>query len=297
MILLPFEYHAPSTLEEALDLLASFGSVAKVLAGGQSLIPLMKMNLVDITHIVDIKGIKELSFIRSDTDSGGREALVVGALARYSDLERSEAVRRAVPLLADTAAGIGHAMVRNRGTLGGSISHCDPAADLCTTALALGARMNISSARGRKRTVDAADFFVGPLTTCMEEGEILESVTFPAAHGQTGHSVMKFTLGQGDFPLLVVSSLVRVEGGRIVEASAALGGVSGTPIRVHGAEQELLSAGRVTREDVSRIALRTAESIDMEEDTRVSGSYKKRLVASYLGRSLAEAIGMAGGTS
>ncbi len=295
MILSPFEYHAPTTIEEALRLLSDYRDDSRILAGGQSLIPLLKLNLVEVGHIVDIKHIPELSSIGLESDPEGRELLRVGALTRHSDIERSEIVRKAVPLLAETAAGIGHQMVRNRGTIGGSLAHSDPSADLCTASIALDATINTVSAGGKKRMVKADEFFEGPLSNCLSADELIESVTFPSTGPGSGYSIKKFTLGTGDFPIVVVCALATVKDERLAAIAISIGGVGGTPLRLKDAEQALLSAASPGILDIRTITGEAASSLLIEDDPRVSAPYKRKLAATLLGRSVAEAIGKAGG--
>ena len=245
MILRPFEYSSPHSLQEACRILEQHDD-AKILAGGQSLLPIMKLNMTEITHLVDIKRIPNLSFIETSKEN---KSLIVGALTTHSEVASSDLVKSVLPLLAETESSIGHPLVRNRGTIGGSISHCDPSGDLCVTSLALDASMTIARSDGSRRVVSAKDFFQGTFTTALEKGEILEKISFPIPPRGTGCAFEKLTLGHGDFPLVVVSVVLRMENKKCVGAAIALGGVSDRVIRIARAE-ELLKGKMVRAEDL-----------------------------------------------
>jgi len=283
-------------LEEASSFLCDHPG-AKVLAGGQSLIPILKLNLAEVEYLVDLKRIPGLSDISivGDRLSEGKDALQVGALVTHSELEQSEKVKEHVPLLSETSSGIGHPLVRNRGTLGGSLSHCDPAADLCAAALALDAKITLAGKGSSRRTLRADQFFLGPLTTALEKGEILEKVGFPLRGEDAGHSVRKFTLGHGDFPILVVCVLVEKRRGALGKVAISLGGVSGRAIRMKDAEEYLEGRRGVTQEDFGRAAQLVVESCDPAPDLEVSREYKLRMVEVLTRRALAEAAKRAGG--
>jgi aerobic carbon-monoxide dehydrogenase medium subunit len=286
-----FDYLVPESVEEACRMIQERGGEAKVLAGGQSLIPLMKLNLVQVSCLVDLKRIPGLAFVRAEDDpsSGGREILRVGALTTHSELARSEVARTKVPLLADTARGIGHPLVRNRGTIGGSLSHCDPSADLCATSLALDAWMVVARADGTRRRVGAEGFFKGLFETDMKRGEVLEEVCFPIPPPGAGHDFRKLTFGHGDFPLLSVSTVLRIESGSCLDARLVVGGVSVVPVRMKEAE-DTLRGSRLLTEDIGRAAASASRASDPSSDLDASGAYKKKMVGVFVRRALTKAI-------
>jgi aerobic carbon-monoxide dehydrogenase medium subunit len=289
MILRPFEYSAPQSLQEACKILEQHE--AKILAGGQSLLPIMKLNLTEITHLVDIKKIPNLSFIEMSKDE---KSLIVGALTTHAEVASSDIVKKAVPLLAETEISIGHPLIRNRGTIGGSISHCDPAGDLCVSSLALDASMTIARSDNSRRVVPAKDFFQGTFTTALKKGEILEKISFLIPPPGTGCAFEKLSLGHGDFPLIVVSVVLRMEKRKCVGAAIALGGVSDHAIRITRAE-DLLNGKEVRPDDLDRAAGIAEEESKPEPDIDVSAEYKKKMVKVLVRRALVRAIETSGG--
>ncbi|MDA4118382.1 MAG: xanthine dehydrogenase family protein subunit M [Thaumarchaeota archaeon] len=285
MAIKPFVYVAPRSIQEACSVINEHPEGAKVLAGGQSLLPLLKLNLTEVSYLVDLKRIPGLAQV-----SVGDDRLVVGALATLSDLARSETVLRTVPLLAETARGVGHPLVRNRGTIGGSLSHCDPASDICATALALDARITTARHDGERRFVEARDFFTGMFTNALGRGEILESVSIPIQPKGSGYSFRKLTMGHGDFPLIVVSVLMSMEGRSCAKAAIALGGVSDRPIRARDAEQLLNGVEDLRTEHIERAAAACAELSRPSSDLEVSAAYKRRMVEVFVRRALTEAV-------
>lgn len=257
---------------------------AKVLAGGQSLLPIMKLNLTQVTHLVDLKKIPNLSLIEIIEDR-----LTVGALATHTNVANSDLVRKAVPLLAETESSIGHPLVRNRGTIGGSISHCDPSGDLCVTSLALEANMTIVNSDNVRRVVRAEDFFQGTFTTALKKDELLEKISFPINSGKTRYAFKKLTLGHGDFPLIVVSVVLQMENKKCVRAAVALGGVSDRAIRIKRCE-DLLVDREIRSEDLLEVARIAEEESKPESDIDVSGEYKKKMVKVLVRRTLSEAL-------
>jgi carbon-monoxide dehydrogenase medium subunit len=235
----PFDYSAPDTLEEALTLLDEAGDDARPLAGGQSLIPLLSFRLARPSRLVDLAGIAALKTV---VTAGGH--LVVGAMVREHQAEGDERVRRFAPLLADALPLIGHPAIRSRGTIGGSLSHADPAAELPAVALVLEAELVVESrARGR-RSIPAAHFFTGYFTTALAPDELLTSLRVPAGAPGTGWAVDKVARRHGDFAIVGAAAMVRLDQGtgRIREARVALAGVSDTPVRLREAEQALAGA-------------------------------------------------------
>jgi carbon-monoxide dehydrogenase medium subunit len=230
-----FCLHQPSSLPETLDLLAGFGDDGKVLAGGQSLVPLLNFRLARPEHVIDIARVPGLDEIRLGPAAGG---LVLGAMVRQARAERSAAVAAACPLLAAALPNIAHPPIRTRGTVCGSMAHADPAAELPTVAVALDAVFVAVSEAGR-REVPAAEFFQGYLTTALRPDELLAEVRFPVVSGRTGAAFCEVARRQGDFALAGVAAQVTVDGGVVTDARIAVSGVAGTPFRSAVAEAVL----------------------------------------------------------
>ncbi|MHB1868185.1 MAG: FAD binding domain-containing protein [Nitrososphaerales archaeon] len=290
MAIKQFHYFDPKNIEEACSLLYEHRGEARILAGGQSLLPMMKLNLVEPKYLIDLKRVPGLSFIRDSKDNEtGRGLISVGALTTHSEIANSELLIREVPLLSETASGIGHPQVRNRGTIGGSLSHCDPAADLVATMLALEANIILASHGGKQRKVTASSFFKGTFTTDLREGEILTQVDVEP-HSNAVYSFKKMILGHGDFPLVVVSTSLRFDKGICNQAAIALAGVGEVAFRVNDAENTLLGKSQITEEDVSLAAKISAEASKPESDLEVSAEYKRKMVEVFVRRALTDAL-------
>jgi carbon-monoxide dehydrogenase medium subunit len=280
-----FEYHAPTNVDDAVMLLAELGDGAKVLAGGQSLVPMLSLRLAYFDHLVDIARIPELQGIRVDADS-----VTIGATTIDSDVESNAEVAAKVPLLAKVTPYIGHFQIRNKGTVGGSIAHADPAAEYPAVALALDAEIEAVSPRGR-RTIAAKDFFVGFWTSALEADELLVSVKFPAWSGRTGFAVKEFARRHGDFAL--AGALVGVQlgaGDTIERATVTLLSMGPTPLRATAAEQALAgtAATAVAADEIGRLAV--SDLTEVPSDLHGSADYRKRVGAAMVERALREAI-------
>ena len=276
----PFEYHDPRSLDEALALLAEHGEDAKVLAGGQSLVPLLNFRLARPDRLVDINGVGGLDGLRVD---GGE--LRLGALVRHSALERSADAAEAVPLLRDAVQLVGHVQIRNRGTVGGSVVHADPAAELPVALTALGARFRVRSARG-EREIDVQHLFVTHLTTSIEPDELLTEIVVPLPPPRTRSAFVEFARRHGDFALGGAAVLLTTDdGGRVTEASIALLAAAPTPLRAPRAERAL--AGRLPDEDAAReaAALAVAE-IEPTGDIHGSTEYRRGLIEAMVRRAI-----------
>jgi carbon-monoxide dehydrogenase medium subunit len=273
----PFAYFAPTSVQEATELLAEHGDDAKVLAGGQSLIPLLSLRLARPTVLVDLNGIDELSFI----DANG--STTIGAMTRHRTVERSEVIARTVPLLAAAVPYIGHAAIRTRGTVGGSLSHADPAAELPAVALALDATFVARSAKGGEREIAAADFFAGYFTTALEPDEVLTSIRFPNAAPGTGVSVQEMARRHGDFAM--VAAAVSVAPG---DARIALINVGDRPVRA--AEAEAALNGGASVDDVVALATRDLSPVS---DLHATAGYRRSVAAVMLRRALTDATARA----
>ena len=282
-----FRYHAARTVEEALALLASADGDAKLLAGGQSLVPMMNFRLVRPTRLIDLNGIGALAGV-----SARNGALVIGAMTRQADAERNALVRERAPLLAEALPLIGHAAIRNRGTVGGSLAHADPAAELPVVALALDARMTVRGAAGT-REVAAEDFFVSLLTTALEPGEILTDVVLGAWRPGWGWSFLEFSRRHGDFAVVSVAVVLAIEGGRLTQPlRIVLGGVGDRPARAREAER-LLVGQPPTPEAFEAAARAAVAGLDPPADVHGSSEYRRDVARVYTGRALEAAAARA----
>ena len=254
-------------------MLAEYGDDAKVLAGGQSLVPMLALRLTRFDHLVDVNRVDELAGVSRVGD-----ALVVGATTRQRVMERDPGVAASVPLLARATPLIGHFQIRNRGTVGGSLAHADPASEYPAVALALDATFEVASARGR-RHVDARDFFAGTWTTVMEPDEILVAITFPAPGGPRGVAIEEVARRHGDFALAGVVAAVDDD-----HAAIALFGVESTPVRVPGAEAAVVAGAPV--EEVADLAVR---DLDPPDDVHASGATRRRIARHLVERAVGRA--------
>lgn len=284
----PFAYAAPDTLQEAVALKAEHGDEALLLAGGQSLVPLLALRLASPSLVVDLNRVDELAYIREEAGW-----VSVGSMARQRAVEHSTGLLEQLPVLADALPLIGHRAIRNRGTVGGSIAHGDPAAEWPALALALGATMEVIGPNG-SRTLDAGEFFLGPFTSALEPNEILREVRFRLPERGTGSAFVEHARRYGDFALAGVAALVGMDRDRQVSRAAiALLGVGGTPVRATEAERELeghpLSDDRIGAAiDACRVAAQP------HSDVHGSGAYRRHLVGVLVGRALRLAGARAG---
>jgi aerobic carbon-monoxide dehydrogenase medium subunit len=277
---LPYvEYEAPTTVAEAIDLLAEHLDEASVLAGGQSLIPLLALRLARPAVLIDINGIDELSGV-SATD--GRVA--VGAMTREYVAEESETVADAVPLLAAALPLIGHEAIRSRGTIGGSLAHADPAAELPAVARALDAEFVVRGQSGM-RVVPAAEWFEGYLTTSRRPDELLVEVSFPTAGRGTGISFQEVARRHGDFAIVGLAASLTLSEGAVSDARLAFAGMSDVPVRAVDAE-DLLVGERPSTELFDEAARRAIDDMDPPADLHGSSEYRKKVAAALVRRGL-----------
>jgi aerobic carbon-monoxide dehydrogenase medium subunit len=283
----PFDYHAPATLLEALSLLGSLGEDAKVLAGGQSLVPMLTLRLVRPAAVVDIHGLDELRRVRRD---GG--TLEIGALVRHRSLERGEGPLADCALLAEAAALIGNVRVRAMGTIGGSLAHADPAAELPAVVRVLDGTLVARGPDG-ERTIPAVEFFTSILTTALRPGELLTAVRLGLPAGRTGYAVEEFTRRAGDFAIVAAFAVVELDGGgRIGRARVAIAGAGPVPARLAAAEAAL--AGLEPSEDGFRRALADHDlEIEPESDVHASADYRRHLARVLARRALVRAASRA----
>ena len=280
MIAQKFEYTAPESLDEALHLLASG---AKPLAGGMSLIPMMKLRLAAPEHLVDLRALKDLNYIR---EAGGQ--LHIGATASHYEIESSALLRQKCPLLAETAASIGDVQVRNMGTIGGSVAHADPAADYPAALQALEARFVLKGAKA-ERTVRAADFFVDAFTTALEPGEILREVIVPIDDARTGTSYQKVVQPASGFALVGLAARIRQNAGKISFVRIGVTGLSNHAYRATAAEKAL-EGKPATPSDLQNAAGLVTQGADANSDLHASADYRRHLAVVHARRALKTAI-------
>jgi aerobic carbon-monoxide dehydrogenase medium subunit len=278
-----FEYQVPATVAEAIGLLAQHQDEASLLAGGQSLIPLMAMRLARPAVIIDINGLDDLSGV-CVTD--GR--VTIGALTREYVAEESETVAETVPLLAAALPLIGHEAIRSRGTLGGSLAHADPAAELPAVARALDAEFVVRSESG-ERVIPAAEWFEGYLTTSRRPEEILVEVRFPVAEPGTGVAFREVARRHGDFAMVGLAVSLTLTGGSITDARLAFSGVADVPVRAVEAEG-LLVGQQPSAELFGEAARRAAEQLDPPADLHGSSDYRKKVAGALVRRGLQAAV-------
>jgi carbon-monoxide dehydrogenase medium subunit len=289
MIPASFEYSSPKSLAEAVSLLQKHGADAKILAGGQSLIPLMKLRMAAPKHLIDINGVADLSYIR---ESDGH--LTIGAMTRESDLEASDLVKKKYPIISDTAAVIADPLVRNMATVGGNLAHADPANDHPATMLALGSAVVAIGPKGT-RTIPLSSFFTGLFTTALNPDEILTELRIPTPPVRSGGAYLKVERKVGDFAAAAVAVQITLDAsGNIARAGIGLTNVGQVPIKAVRAEKALIGkpADDKTIQEASRIASTEAEPND---DLRGSAEYKRSLVRVLTARALKVAISRAKG--
>ena len=277
MITQEFQYSRPSTLNDALNLLAD-GS-AKALAGGMSLIPAMKLRLAAPETIVDLGRIPELSYIKED---GG--VIRIGAMTTHWDIESSQLLRSKCPLLPLAAGYIGDVQVRNRGTIGGSIAHADPAADWPASLLAVEAKVKIQAA-GKSREISAEEFFVDTFTTALEPRELVTEIIVPADPAGSAYTYSKFEQPASGFAIVGIAVHVVKSGGKVSKCRVGVTGLSGKPFRAKNVE-EAIEAGKPIAEAVAGIAT----GVDANSDIHATGDYRKHIAKIYARRALESAL-------
>jgi carbon-monoxide dehydrogenase medium subunit len=278
----PFRYYDPRTLADAIGLLGRLDN-AKLLAGGQSLMPMLNMRYVLPDHLIDLNRVDGLSYVR---EAGG--AIEIGAMTRQRELEFSELIRTKLPLMNEAIQQIGHRQTRNRGTIGGSLCHLDPAAELVTLGAAYDASVVVIGPNGQ-REIAFADFPVAYMATAIEPTEILTAVRFtpwPAGHG---YAFVEFSRRHGDFAITSAAVLLEADGGgKIKRASVTIGGAAITPVRAREVEQALV--GNVPTPELMRAACESCRAIEAIEDIHAPASYRQHLAAVLSRRALEKAI-------
>ena len=277
----PFSYYDPTTLAEAVELLGTLDN-ARVLAGGQSLMPMMIMRYAFPDHVVDLNRIPDLAGV---TLTGDR--IRIGAMTRQRDMEDDPLLKQHLPIIGEALHFVGHRQTRNRGTLGGPLCHLDPAAELVAVCANLQAEIDIVSRRGRRR-LTMAEFALGFMTPGVEGDEVVEAVRIPVPPAHEGYSFVELARRHGDFAIVAVAARLRLDAeGRIATAAVTLGGVDVVP--VHLVEAEATLAGARPGQDVFAKAARAARSVDAQEDAQVPRWYRQQVSEVLVARSLAAA--------
>ncbi len=274
-----FDYHMPGTLKEALDLLGKYKDDAKLLAGGHSLLPAMKLRLARPAHLVDLRKVPGLGGIREE---GG--ALVIGATTTHWAVESSPVVKGKCPVLAQTAAQIGDPMVRNLGTIGGSLAHADPAADYPATIIALGAEMVAQGPKG-KRSIKADDFFKALMTTALSPDEILTEVRVPVCGANVGCAYLKFPHPASRFAVVGVAAVLTLDGGKVSKAGIGITGAGTRAVRARGVEAAL-QGKTLDAATVQAAADKAADGVDVQADLQGSVEYKQHLLRVFARRAI-----------
>ena len=279
-----FAYHDPSTTDDAVALLARYGDSARILAGGQSLMPMLNFRLARPDHLIDINRVAELATLQPSTDGGLR----IGALVRQLTLERAPLIRERSPLIAQAMPFIGHPQIRSRGTLGGSLAHADPAAELPAVMVALGARLTLRSAAGQ-RDVGAEDFFVSALGTALRVGKLLTEVALPRWPVRTGSSLHEVAIRRSDFALGGVAATITLDAAsRVEDARIVCFGVGPRPTRAREAERSLIGSAPSASAFAEAGRLASA-AVDPEDDIHASRAYRRRLASVLTRRALSAA--------
>ena len=283
-----FEYHAPTSVQDALGLLGKLPE-AKILAGGHSLVPMMKLRLAQPKHLIDLRKVPGLSGIKED---GG--VLAIGAMTTHWEVESSPVLKAKSPVIAETAAVIGDPQVRNKGTIGGSLAHADPAADMPATVMALGAEFVCQGAKG-KRTVKVDDWFEGLMTTALGEDELLVEIRVPVWPAGSGAAYMKFPHPASRFAVVGVAAAVTLDkDGKCTKAGVGVTGAGTRAVRAKGVEAGLVGK-RLDQAAIEAATQKAAEGVDVQADLQGSVEYKSHLCRVFARRALEAAVKRAQG--
>jgi aerobic carbon-monoxide dehydrogenase medium subunit len=276
-----FAYHDPHTVPEVVALLGRLEN-ARLLAGGQSLMPMLNMRLAAPDHIIDLNRVADLGFMKIEA-----ETLTIGAMTRQRDIEFDSGLRLRCPLMHEAILQVGHRQTRNRGTLGGSLCHLDPSAELVAVAAAMDALVGVEGPKGR-REIPFAQFPAGLMTPALREGELVTSVRFPLWRKGHGHAFVEFSRRHGDFAIVSAAALLEEDGtGKITRASLTLGGIAPAPVRA--AEAETIIQGEKASAPLFQAAGEACRKLDMMEDVHVTAAYRRQLAAVLARRALEKA--------
>ncbi len=287
MIPASFDYIAANSLDHAISLLGQHKDDAKILAGGHSLLPAMKLRLMQPKVLIDLSRIKDLSYIKEE---GGH--ICIGAMTTHFQVETSDLLRRACPLLPETASHLGDMQVRNKGTIGGSLVHSDPAADWPAAILTLDAELVAKGAKG-DRVIKASDFFVEMLTTALEPGEVLREIRIPAGKGKVGQAYVKVRHPASGFAVVGVAVSLSIDGGKCQSVGIGITGVSPKAYRATKVESAL-KGNPLDAKTLSAAAAHAADGVDVNSDLYASADYRKQLAAVYTRRALETAASRIG---
>jgi carbon-monoxide dehydrogenase medium subunit len=276
----PFSYYDPRTTTDVVGLLTSLDN-AKLLAGGQSLMPMLNMRFVLPDHVIDLNRVEDLSYIR---DTNG--ALEIGAMTRQREIEFSDLVRERCPLMHEAIRQVGHRQTRNRGTLGGSLCHLDPSAELVTVAAALDATVAVAGKNGA-RSIDFAAFPVAYMTPAIELDELVTGATFPCWPAGHGYAFIEFSRRHGDFAIVSAAALIEEKNGKVTRAAVTLGGMGPAPVRATEVERALI--GEAIEENRLREICETLRTLDAIEDIHAPTSYRQQLATVLSRRALIKA--------
>ena len=282
-----FDYHAPASVDEAVALLQRYGGDAKVLAGGQSLMPMLNFRLARPAALVDVNRIAALAYIREDDGT-----VAFGAMTRQRTIEFSPVVATRLPLLREATRWVGHLPIRSRGTIGGSIAHADPSAEYPAVLTALGGEVVVQGPRGR-RTVQAGDLFETYLTTTLAADELLVEVRLPAMPTGAGYAFEEFARRHGDFALIGIAAMIVRAGDRCTAARLATAGAGPVPVRLRPAE-EILERDGLGDAAIDAAAARAAELVEPDSDVHASADYRRHLTRVLTGRAIKRALTVAG---
>jgi carbon-monoxide dehydrogenase medium subunit len=276
-----FSYHDPRTTADVIGLLSTLEN-AKLLAGGQSLMPMLNMRFVLPDHVIDLNRVEGLNYIKERGDT-----IEIGAMTRQRDIELSDLVTTKCPLMHEAITQVGHRQTRNRGTLGGSLCHLDPSAELVSVAAALDAKVSVAGKNGT-RTIDFADFPVAYMTPAIEPDEMLTAVAFPCWRARHGHAFVEFARRHGDFAIVSAAALIEEDAsGKVTRASVTLGGMGPAPVRAHDVERALIGE-KIEEKRLTDIceSLRSLEAVD---DIHAPASYRQQLATVLPRRALLKA--------
>jgi len=276
-----FDYVAPNSLEAAVEAIAAANGDGKILAGGQSLMPLLNFRMARPSVIVDLMHIPDMSFIERRDD-----AVAIGALTRHADLEFSDLIAQNLPVMAAAMPHVAHLAIRNKGTIGGSLSHADPAAELPMLAVFYGAAIKVQGTSGR-RDIPAEDFFVSALTNCLDPDEIVFEIDFPVLTSHAGWAFEEVARRFGDFALASIAVSLEILDGRIVDARVAVMGVADTPRRLREAEDALRGEGEP--KTAAKFGKIVRACVSPESDIHVSAEYRKNLIGALAERAFTTA--------
>jgi carbon-monoxide dehydrogenase medium subunit len=279
----PFAYHVPTSVEDACALLGEHGDEAKVIAGGQSLVPLLAMRLTRFEHLIDLAKIAELRGV-THTDGGIR----VAAMTTQATIERDDDLHAAAPLLARATRYIGHLQIRNRGTIGGSLAHADPAAEYPAIACVLDAEIELAGASGTRR-VPARDFFVSTWTTAAQADEVVVAAYLPSWGAGSGFSIHEVARRHGDFAMAGVACAVNANGGKVTRAAIGFFGMGSTPLRASAAEAALVGSA-ASDIDAAEIANGAVADLDPPTDLHASAAHRLRMATALAERSIVDAL-------